>query len=233
MEIGSTLSEARRRRHLEIADCERLTKIRGKYLRAMEEEDFGILPEPVFLKGFLRTYAEALGVDADLLLDEYSSRFEIEPETVHEPVGPGRPPPAPIRRGLPSPSRARPAAPRRSRRTRLVLLSACGLAAAGALAWVAAGGTGSGHHSPPATVRLTLTGVAGGTFVELRREGPRGAVVYRGRLAGGAERRFTSRRTLWLRVASAPRVRVEVGGRVVSPRSGGGVLLTPPGLAAT
>jgi len=234
MEIGSTLSEARRRRHLDIADCERLTKIRAKYLKAMEEEDFGVLPEPVFLKGFLRTYAEALGIDPELLLDEYASRFEMDGEAGEPVIATVRPPPPAPRRALPAPTRAGGSSPRRWRRARIVLLAACGVAAAGAVAWVAAGGTGSGHHTSPPPMQLTLTGVAGGTFVELRREGPRGAVVYRGRLAEGATRRFASRRALWLRVASAPRIRVEVGGRTVSPRSGAnGVLLTPAGLAAT
>jgi cytoskeletal protein RodZ len=45
-EIGNTLREARLRRGLDILDCEAETKIRAKYLRAMEEEQFDLMPSP-------------------------------------------------------------------------------------------------------------------------------------------------------------------------------------------
>ena len=61
--IGETLREARMRQKLDIADVERQTKIRAKYLRALENEEFGMLPGPTFVKTFLRTYAEVLGLD--------------------------------------------------------------------------------------------------------------------------------------------------------------------------
>ena len=51
------------RQRLDIADVEASTKIRAKYLRALENEEFGMLPGPTFVKTFLRTYAEALGLD--------------------------------------------------------------------------------------------------------------------------------------------------------------------------
>ena len=62
-EIGSTLREARMRARIDISEIEAQTKIRAKYLRAIENEEWGLLPGPTFVKSFLRTYAEALGLD--------------------------------------------------------------------------------------------------------------------------------------------------------------------------
>jgi cytoskeleton protein RodZ len=74
-EIGNTLREARLRRGLDILDCEAETKIRAKYLRAMEEEQFDLMPSPTYVRGFLRSYSEFLDLDGQLVLDEYESRF--------------------------------------------------------------------------------------------------------------------------------------------------------------
>src|SRR5215210_701452 len=75
-EIGETLREARMRRRVDMADVETATKIRGKYLRALENEEWDLLPGPTFVKTFLRTYAEYLGLDARLLMEEYRQRYE-------------------------------------------------------------------------------------------------------------------------------------------------------------
>ena len=75
-EIGNTLREARLRRGLDMLECEAETKIRAKYLRAMEEEQFDLMPSPTYVRGFLRAYAEFLDLDGQLVLDEYESRFE-------------------------------------------------------------------------------------------------------------------------------------------------------------
>jgi|SRR5947209_7957695 len=74
--IGERLREARMRRKIDIAEVEAKTKIRAKYLRALEHEDFGLLPGPTFVKTFLRTYAEYLGLDAQLLIEEYRAQYE-------------------------------------------------------------------------------------------------------------------------------------------------------------
>jgi cytoskeleton protein RodZ len=74
--IGETLREARMRQRLDIADVEERTKIRAKYLRALENEEFGMLPGPTFVKTFLRTYAEALGLDPQLLVEDYRATYE-------------------------------------------------------------------------------------------------------------------------------------------------------------
>src|SRR3954471_24996625 len=74
-EIGNSLREARVRRRIDFAQAELATKIRGKYLRALEDEQFELLPAETYVKGFLRTYAEYLGLDGQLYVDEFNSRF--------------------------------------------------------------------------------------------------------------------------------------------------------------
>jgi cytoskeleton protein RodZ len=79
--IGETLREARMRQRLDITDVEAQTKIRAKYLRALENEDFGMLPGATFVKSFLRTYAEFLGLDPHLLVEEYRVRHDPRDES--------------------------------------------------------------------------------------------------------------------------------------------------------
>ena len=88
------------RQGLDIADVEERTKIRAKYLRALENEEWGSLPGPTFVKTFLRTYAGVVGLDPHLLVDEY--RASHEPDEEMEPQPLGAPPAAtsrPHRRG--------------------------------------------------------------------------------------------------------------------------------------
>jgi cytoskeleton protein RodZ len=86
--IGETLRDARMRQRLDIADVEQRTKIRAKYLRALENEEFGMLPGPTFVKTFLRTYAEMLGLDPHMLVEEYRANYEGEDELELQPLGP-------------------------------------------------------------------------------------------------------------------------------------------------
>ncbi len=74
IEIGATLRDARRRQGLDIRAVEEHTKIRIKYLRALEAEEWEVLPAPAYVRGFLRTYAEMLGLEPEVLIDEYRSR---------------------------------------------------------------------------------------------------------------------------------------------------------------
>src|SRR5918997_3403501 len=74
-EIGNSLREARLRQGLDLARVEDDTKIRAKYLQALEDERFDILPGETYVKGFLRTYADHLGLDGQLYVDEFNSRF--------------------------------------------------------------------------------------------------------------------------------------------------------------
>jgi cytoskeleton protein RodZ len=75
-EIGETLREARMRRRIDMSEVEAATKIRAKYLRALESEEWQLLPGPTFVKTFLRTYADYLGLDSRLIVEEYKQRFE-------------------------------------------------------------------------------------------------------------------------------------------------------------
>jgi cytoskeleton protein RodZ len=75
-EIGSTLREARMRAHIDISEVEARTKIRAKYLRALENEEWDLLPGPVYVKSFVRTYGDFLGLDSRLLVDEFKRRYE-------------------------------------------------------------------------------------------------------------------------------------------------------------
>ena len=75
-EIGETLRETRMRRRIDISEVEAATKIRAKYLRALENEEWDLLPGPTFVKTFLRTYAEYLEIDPRLLVEEYRQRYE-------------------------------------------------------------------------------------------------------------------------------------------------------------
>jgi len=89
-EIGTTLREARLRRQLEIADIEAKTKIRAKYLRALENEEWDLLPAPAYVKSFLRTYAQEVGLDGRLLVEEYKLRHERPSDLELQPISPTR-----------------------------------------------------------------------------------------------------------------------------------------------
>jgi hypothetical protein len=75
-DIGATLREARMRARIDITEVERRTKIRARYLRAIENEEWDLLPGPVYVKSFLRTYGDYLGLDSRMLVDEYKRRYE-------------------------------------------------------------------------------------------------------------------------------------------------------------
>lgn len=156
-EIGNTLREARLRRGLDILDCEAETKIRAKYLRAMEDEQFDLMPSPTYVRGFLRTYAEFLDLDGRLVLDEYESRFatyQLSPDSPGRQSRPARsggdlgP-----RRSASEPPRA--PRPRRRRRTELQLLwlAIGGVMAVALLVWL-----GVGETNPPPAVPVGAAG---------------------------------------------------------------------------
>jgi cytoskeleton protein RodZ len=91
-DIGETLRDARMRARIDVSEIEAKTKIRAKYLRALENEEWGLLPGPTFVKSFLRTYAQALDLDGKALVEEYRLRFEDPGEAALEPIvaGPQR-----------------------------------------------------------------------------------------------------------------------------------------------
>lgn len=74
--IGAALKEARLRAGIDVKEAEERTKIRARYLRALEAEDWEALPAPAYVRGFLRTYGQYLGIDGEALADEYRRRHE-------------------------------------------------------------------------------------------------------------------------------------------------------------
>jgi hypothetical protein len=106
MAIGATLRDARRRYGLEVREVEERTKIRARYIRALENEDWETLPAPAYVRGFLRTYGQLLGLDGEMLADEFRRRYGDGPASGTPTSGP----PDPLLT-----ERRRPSAPRFSR----------------------------------------------------------------------------------------------------------------------
>ena len=79
------------RARIDVSEIEAQTKIRAKYLRALENEEWDLLPGPTFVRTFLRTYAQALGLDSKALVEEYRLRCEPPTETDHQPMVAGTP----------------------------------------------------------------------------------------------------------------------------------------------
>lgn len=74
------------RARIDVSEIEAQTKIRAKYLRALENEEWGLLPGPTFVKSFLRTYAQALGLDGKAMVEEYRLQHEHPSEAMLEPI---------------------------------------------------------------------------------------------------------------------------------------------------
>jgi hypothetical protein len=172
-EIGTSLREARLRRGIDFAQAELATKVRGKYLRALEDEQFELLPAETYVKGFLRTYAEYLGLDGQLYVDEFNSRYV---------AGEDRDAAAPRR------SRAR---PKRSRRfeTNVVLIALAVITVLTVVvisAWKSSGGPNRAATTratlPPAPARplLTLIAVHGASHVTAHKGDSQGDVAFDG-----------------------------------------------------
>jgi hypothetical protein len=175
-EIGYSLRAARERQGIGLPEAELATKIRAKYIRALEEEDFDALPADTYARGFLRTYADYLGLDGEIYVDEYASRFhnaECEDE--------------------PKLARSRPRRPRRERtiERRGVILALAGIAVIAALtvgAWV------YGNAPSPTTQGLVLRGIHRGTLVVVKRGSKAGRLLFRGTLKHGQVEQFSGAR---------------------------------------
>ena len=122
-EIGPALREARERRGLAFGDVEADTAIRTRYIRALEEEQFHVLPGPTYTKGFLRAYAEYLGLDGQLFIDEFNSRH-------HDAR-------APQEQQIASQPRSRPHQRRQRRESNLVMIVLAAIVAVSALVLLA------------------------------------------------------------------------------------------------
>jgi cytoskeleton protein RodZ len=87
-DIGATLREARMRAKIDINEVEARTKIRAKYLRAIENEEWDLLPGDVYARSFLRTYGDFLGLDTRQLLDDYRRQYDRPSDHELRPITP-------------------------------------------------------------------------------------------------------------------------------------------------
>lgn len=69
--VGLLLRSAREAQHLSLEDVERATKIRAKFLSAIEDDDFSKIPSLVYTKGFIKNYSEFLNLDSDMVLSYF------------------------------------------------------------------------------------------------------------------------------------------------------------------
>jgi cytoskeleton protein RodZ len=219
-EIGNSLREARLRQQLDFPDAEHGTKIRGKYLRALEDERFEVLPSHTYVKGFLRSYAEYLGLDGQLYVDEYNTRFVSGDEDL------------PLRtRRVPAARRRR--SERRESNVVLLALTAIGLVTALVIvAWRFGGAEPQNvqglqptrttvRTTPAATAplpsgraRLEVIATRGDSYVIARQGGAIGRVEFSGTIEKGQRQRFEGK-VLWLQVRSPRSVLVRLNGNRV------------------
>jgi len=251
-DIGATRREARMRQRIDISEVDAETKIRAKHLRALENEEWDLLPGPTYVKSFLRTYAEALGLDGKLLIEEYKLRHERLSDVEMQPIRP--------------PGAAR--EPRRRRRTGsgrgwAVLVVVVGIVTALYFLGNSGGSSGGGNDAavttPPTTsttkkrtstartsssaraaarrrrqaaarlVRLRLV-PTGPVYVCLKRAG--GETVVNGRILQAGSRQPTYRSKRFRLLLGNSEVRLRVNGRTRAVAPTGGILgyeITPPG----
>jgi cytoskeleton protein RodZ len=239
-EIGSSLRAAREQRGLELADVERATRIRSRYLRALEEERFDLIPGLVYAKGFLRTYADHLGLDGGRFVDELVSRLPREEDEAPLPA------PRPIqRRGVRMPAHL------------AAIVASIVLVAAGVV-WLLGTTGGSTHRTrrqtttasrpspvaarprprpPPAPVprraALVLSASNGRCWIEAHAGSQTGPLLYMNTLEQG--RSLTLKRTrLWIRLGAPEAVVATLNGKPVplplSPSTPGNLVVTPNGV---
>jgi cytoskeletal protein RodZ len=239
-EIGNSLREARVRRGIDFAQAELATKIRGKYLRALEDEQFELLPAQTYVKGFLRTYAEYLGLDGQLYVDEFNSRFVSGGADDHEPR---------TRRS----TGARPQRRNRRLETNVVLVALGAIAILTVIvisAWKASGGSGTppvsststrptttaAAHRPRVTPPLLeVTARRGQTHLIVHRGVATGTVVFDGTISKGDPARAIKGTRLWVQIDTPENLRILINGHLVrvpgsAPRVG---IVTKTGWHAT
>jgi cytoskeleton protein RodZ len=245
-DIGATLREARLRQRIDISEIESETKIRAKYLRALENEEWDLLPGPTYVKSFLRTYAEALGLDGKLLIEEYKLGHEHLSDVEMQPI---RPP------GAREPRRRRRGSGRGWAVLAVVALLLGGLYALGQLDGGDGGGSDAASTTPqttttrttkrttrrssarsarrkrrqPRLVRLRLV-PTGPVYVCLKRAG--GQTVVNGRILQAGSRQPTYRSRRFRLLLGNSEVRLLVNGRTRAVPPSAGVIaydVSPPG----
>jgi len=220
-EIGNSLREARLRQGLDFPEIEQATKIRGKYLRSLEEEQFDVLPAQTYVKGFLRSYADYLGLDGQLYVDEFNSRYvrgELEEEAEQQPLR---------TRGMAGSGLG--GGPRVTAVVVTVaVIAGFTLFVFAAWKW---GGTDKsptfvldhpGKAAKKPTANLVVSGVAGGAYVQVYRGSREKKAIYQGTLEQGHPRTFVGRH-LWLYVFAPANLRLQLNGKPqVVPGAGTG-----------
>jgi cytoskeleton protein RodZ len=223
-ELGNSLREARLRQGLDFPELELATKIRAKYLRALEAEEFEQLPSQTYVKGFLRSYAEYLGLEGQLYVDEYNSRFVAPEEDLQ--LRPRR-------------SSARPPRQREHRRLErnvvVLTLVAIGVIVALIIAAWKFGGTSSTQipnlrnktakkhaakkHAAATgkakVAHLLVRAVRGNSFLQVRRGSATGPPLYQGTLERGQRQAFAKTR-LWLNIGSPTNLEMRLNGRPIA-----------------
>jgi cytoskeleton protein RodZ len=237
-EIGNSLREARYRQQLELSDVELATKIRARYLQALEEENFDALPAQTYVKGFLRTYSDYLGLDGQLYVDEYNSRYAVGEDEPREPVV--------ARRSSTIHQRHR----RLERRGVVVALGGIAIVCAFVIAAFKFG-SGNDNNPPipnlgttstkaqtpgpsrkkqrkaarPAKIRFFVVATSGNCWMDVRNYSSSGRTLYTGTLQYRQSQRFVARR-LWINFGNPGNVKAAVNGkRVVLPGSGRSVMV--------
>jgi hypothetical protein len=222
-EIGNSLREARVRQGLDYPDVERVTKIRPKYLRALEDESFDSLPAQTYVKGFLRTYAEFLGLDGQLYVDEYNSRYVTREEDI------------PFR-----PRRSASGRTGRGSDSSMVFGAVVGIAIVCALviaAWKSGDESPSQPRAPvavrpPAQADLVVRATRGTSQVEVRDRNRFGRERFSGTLGRGRQQRIALRGQLWLWLQRPQAVEVVFAGtpQQITARRPTAYLVTKRGL---
>jgi hypothetical protein len=209
-EIGNSLREARTRRGIEVVEAEQATKIRAKYLRALEDEQFEQLPAQTYVKGFLKTYAEYLGLDGQLYVDEYTSRYSSGDDVLERRVRSGRP------------------RPRREHRfqTNIVWVTLVGIAVVTALVIAAFRFAGdspttlphasrpTAHKKPAVISGLVIKATKGNSLLAVRKGTAVGRLLYEGTLERGQSLRFKP--TVWVNISSPENIAMHLNGRPVA-----------------
>ncbi len=90
-EIGAKYRQAREEKNITIESVSEQTKIQKRFLRAIEEGFWDIIPGEVYLRGFLRTYADFLDLDAREILSIYDHQREEEAKLQEEEIEPPKP----------------------------------------------------------------------------------------------------------------------------------------------
>src|SRR5690625_6120585 len=81
MGIGARLKEAREEKGISLESLEETTKIQKRYLQAIEEENFNILPGKFYARAFIKEYALAVNLNVDELFEEYEEDLRSEEHT--------------------------------------------------------------------------------------------------------------------------------------------------------